>query len=131
MKCWWILFRQAAANWSRHKDARQGAALAYYSIFSLGPLMVIAIAIAGLVFGQDAFRGEIVSQLKELLGDDGAEAVETLLARASKPQQGIVATVVRLSDAQRAPLSDLISSSNQAADVYSVSPVRPIHRSLR
>jgi membrane protein len=96
MKSWWVLFKDAAANWAAHKDARQGAALAYYSVFSLGPLMVIAIAVAGLVFGQDAVRGEVGSQLKGLLGDTGAQAVETMLAGASKPQQGVLATVLSI-----------------------------------
>ena len=49
----WVLIRDTAANWVDHKDARQGAALAYYSVFSLGPVMVIAVAIAGLVFGRE------------------------------------------------------------------------------
>jgi membrane protein len=96
MKSWWVLFKDAAANWAAHKDARQGAALAYYSVFSLGPLMVIAIAIAGLVFGQDAVRGEVGLQLKGLLGDTGAQAVETMLAGASKPQQGVLATILSI-----------------------------------
>ena len=54
---WWTLTKKAAASWVKHKDAQLGAALAYYSVFSLGPLMVIAIAIAGLVFGQEFERG--------------------------------------------------------------------------
>jgi membrane protein len=91
---WWALTKEAAASWVNHKDAQLGAALAYYSIFSLGPLMVIAIAIAGLVFGQEAVRGEVGLQLKGLLGDAGAQAVDALLVGASKPQQGIVATVL-------------------------------------
>jgi membrane protein len=78
----------------RSGDAQLGAALAYYSIFSLGPLMIIAIAIAGLVFGQEAVRGEVGLQFKGLLGDAGAQAVDAMLAGASKPQQGIVATVL-------------------------------------
>jgi uncharacterized BrkB/YihY/UPF0761 family membrane protein len=45
---WWTVAKEAATNWSGHKDARQGAALAYYSVFSLGPIIVIAIAVAGL-----------------------------------------------------------------------------------
>ncbi len=56
--------------------------------------MVIAIAIAGLVFGQEAVRSEVGLQLKGLLGDAGAQAVDVMLAGASKPQQGIVATVL-------------------------------------
>jgi membrane protein len=91
---WWALTKEAAASWVNHKDAQLGAALAYYSIFSLGPLMVIAIAIAGLVFGQEAVRGEVGLQLKGLLGDAGAQAVDAMLVGASKPQQGIVATVL-------------------------------------
>ena len=91
---WWALTKEAAASWVKHKDAQRGAALAYYSIFSLGPLMVIAIAIAGLVFGQEAVRGGVGLQLKGLLGDAGAQAVDAMLAGASKPQQGIVATVL-------------------------------------
>ena len=82
MKSWWTLFKDTAANWSAHKDARQGAALAYYSVFSLGPLMVIAIAIAGLVFGQEAVRGQVGAQLQGLLGDTGAQAVQAMLSGA-------------------------------------------------
>ena len=66
------LVKVAAANWLEHKDARLGAALAYYSIFSVGPLVVIAIAVAGLVFGHEAVRGEVAVQLRGLLGDAGA-----------------------------------------------------------
>ena len=94
MTNWWDLCREAAANWVSHKDARLGAALAYYSIFSLGPLLVIAIAIAGLVFGQDAARGEVEARLNGFLGNAGAEAVNALLAGANKPQQGLTATVL-------------------------------------
>ena len=54
---WWTVAKEAVANWSSHKDARQGAALAYYSVFSLGPIILIAVAVAGLFFGQDAVTG--------------------------------------------------------------------------
>jgi membrane protein len=94
MMSWWALTKEAAASWVNHKEVQLGAALAYYSIFSLGPLMVIAIAIAGLVFGQETVRGEVGLQLRGLLGDAGAQAVDAMLAGASKPQQGIVATVL-------------------------------------
>jgi membrane protein len=94
MMSWWALIKETAASWVKHKDAQQGAALAYYSIFSLGPLMIIAIAIAGLVLGQEAVRGEVGLQLEGLLGDAGAQVVDAMLAGASKPQQGIVATAL-------------------------------------
>src|SRR6266699_7019707 len=64
----WSLLKDTAASWSNHKAARLGAALAYYSIFSLGPLIVIAVAIAGLTFGQEAVRGEVSAQLRDRRG---------------------------------------------------------------
>src|SRR5580692_6995587 len=70
-----------------------GAALAYYSIFSFGPLLVISTAVAGLVFGPDAVHGEIAAQVAGLLGSAGAQALETLLAAANRPYQGMLATI--------------------------------------
>jgi membrane protein len=93
---WWEIIKAAAAQWLEHNDARLGAALSYYSVFSIGPLIVIAIAIAGLLFGQDAVRGEVTEALKGLLGDTGARAIEAMLADASKPKQGIIATIIGL-----------------------------------
>src|SRR5438128_2628119 len=90
----WPLLKDTAASWSDHKAARLGAALAYYSIFSLGPLIVIAVAVAGLTFGQDAARGEVSAQLQDLLGPTGAQAVNAMLLGASKPTDGILATVL-------------------------------------
>ena len=63
------LFRDAALRWINHKAARLGAALAYYSVFSIGPLMLIAIAVAGLFFGAEAVRGQVSAQLTGLLGE--------------------------------------------------------------
>jgi membrane protein len=94
MTKFWILLKDSAAKWVDHKDARAGAALAYYSVFSLGPLMVIAVAIAGLAFGEQAARGEVEMQLSGLFGDAGAKAIDAMLAGASKPRQGILATLV-------------------------------------
>jgi membrane protein len=88
----WSLLNETAVSWSDHKDARLGAAVAYYSIFSIGPLMVIAIAIAGFFFGEDAVRGEVVVQLRALLGDEGAQAVNAMLSDASRPKEGLFAT---------------------------------------
>lgn len=91
---WWTVVKEAATNWSNHKDARQGAALAYYSVFSLGPIIVIAIAVAGLLFGHDAVTSQVMSSIKEMLGDTGAKAIEAMLAGASRPAAGIVATAL-------------------------------------
>ena len=122
MKSWWILLKETAANWAEHKDARQGAALAYYSIFSVGPLMVIAIAISGLVFGQEAVRGEVASQLQGLLGDGGAQAIEAMLAGASKPQQGIVATALGVGTLLFAAVGVVVQLKDALNTVWEVKP---------
>jgi membrane protein len=91
---WWTVAKEAATNWSGHKDARQGAALAYYSVFSLGPIIVIAIAIAGLFFNNEAVTTQVSSSVKEMLGDTGAKAIEAMLAGASRPAEGALATIL-------------------------------------
>ena len=91
---WWQLVKRAGQAWLDDYAPSMGAALAYYTVFSLAPLLLIVIAIAGLVFGADAARGEIFGQLRGLMGDDAAKGIEALLASVSKPSEGITATVV-------------------------------------
>jgi len=66
----------------------------FYSVFSIGPLILIAIAIAGLVFGAEAVRGQVFGTLKGLLGDSGSQAIEAMLKGADRPREGVVATVI-------------------------------------
>ncbi|MFL5448768.1 MAG: YihY/virulence factor BrkB family protein [Gemmatimonadales bacterium] len=73
---------------------RLGASLAYYTLFALAPILVVAIAIGGLAFGPEAVRGEIVGQIQGLIGREGAEAVQAMLEGASRPGSSIAATVV-------------------------------------
>jgi membrane protein len=94
MPAWWARLQETAGQWSEHKDARLGAALAYYSIFSLGPLIVIAIAIAGLAFGAEAVQAQVVGTLHGLLGDSGTKAIEAMLNGANRPREGILPTVI-------------------------------------
>jgi membrane protein len=94
MRPLWTIVKEAGLNWSEHRDARQGAALAYYSVFSIGPVIVIAIAVAGLAFGREAVNGEVAASIKGMLGDKGADAVQAMLADASRPRQGVLATAL-------------------------------------
>ena len=87
------LLKESAASWSGDYAPSMGAALSYYTLFSIAPLLLIVIAVAGMVFGADAARGEIFGQLRGLLGDEGAQAVEGLLQAANKPGTGIVSTI--------------------------------------
>ena len=84
----------AARAWWYDDALRLGASLAYYTLFAIGPVLLVAVAIAGLVFGPDAVRGEIVGQLDGLIGREGAQAVQALLEGASRRQAGIFATIV-------------------------------------
>jgi membrane protein len=88
--------RQAVSAWVDDYAPSMGAALAYYTLFSFAPLLLIAVSIAGLVFGADAARGEIFSQLNDLIGDEGAAAAQGLLRSVNRPAHGIVGTVLGL-----------------------------------
>jgi membrane protein len=88
------LIGKSVSAWVDDYASSMGAALAYYTLFSIAPLLIIVIAIAGLVFGQDAARGEIVAQIQGLIGRDGAIAVQGLLKSTSEPVQGIVAIAI-------------------------------------
>jgi membrane protein len=90
----WTIITTAASDWLRHRDARLGAALAYYSVFSLGPLLLIVVSIAGLVFGGDAVREALTGQFRSLLGPTGSQAVEAMLKGASSPSSGVLSGIV-------------------------------------
>lgn len=90
----WNLLRKSVEAWIEDYAPSMGAALAYYTIFSIAPLLIIVLAVAGAVFGDEAVRGELAAQLGNLLGDEGAKAVQGLVASASVPKQGIVATTI-------------------------------------
>jgi membrane protein len=92
----WTVVKEAARNWSSNKDSRQGAALAYYSVFSIGPIIVIAIAVAGFFFGREAVSGQVASSVKDMVGDTGAQAVQAMLADAGRPREGLLATLLGL-----------------------------------
>src|SRR5688572_5247126 len=85
------LFKAAAKEWSEDKASRHAAALSYYTIFSLAPLLIVAIAVAGAVFGEEAARGQIVGQIGGLIGKDGASAIQTMIENANKPKEGLIA----------------------------------------
>ena len=88
------LFGDALQAWWDDDALRLGASLAYYTLFAIAPILLVATAIAGMVFGAEAVRGEIVGQLDQLIGTDGARAVQGLLEGASQRRAGILATVL-------------------------------------
>ncbi|MGA0609348.1 YihY/virulence factor BrkB family protein [Caldimonas sp. KR1-144] len=90
----WSLLVEAGQAWFDDHAASMGAALAYYTLFSIAPLLLIAISIAGLLFGEQAARGEVFEQLAGLIGPDGAATIEQALERLDQPRAGVIGTVV-------------------------------------
>ncbi len=90
----WGVVKTAFSSWLDDYAPSMGAALAYYTMFSIAPLLLIVISVAGLVFGEEAARGEIFGQLQGLMGEEGATAVQGLLESVNQPAQGAAATVL-------------------------------------
>ena len=90
----WTVITAAANDWLRHHDARLGAALAYYSVFSLGPLLLIVVSVAGFFFGGDAVREALTVQFRSLIGPTGSQAVEAMLKGAGSPASGLISGIV-------------------------------------
>lgn len=91
-----LLLMESFDEWRRQKASRLGASLAFYTLLSLAPLLLVVISIAGLVFGQRAAEGEVVGQVGQLVGAQGAHAIQLLLAGSRNTSHGILATVVGL-----------------------------------
>lgn len=90
----WSLIKDAANGWSEHHASRIGAALAFYTVFSLGPILLLAVAVAGFFFGQGSARGEIHQQISAMIGPQAAAEVQMILVHAHRPTAGMVATAI-------------------------------------
>jgi membrane protein len=90
----WALIKDTVAGFIEHEDITRGAAIAYYTIFSIAPLLIIVIAITGFVFGHDAAEGAIVGQLSGLIGKQSAEILQSMIQSANHPATGVFATIV-------------------------------------
>ncbi len=90
----WQMLKETVEDYLEDGALSRGAAIAFYTILSIGPVLVICIAIAGLVFGQEAAQGAIVGQLSGLMGDQAAEAIQAMIASASDKKSGIWATII-------------------------------------
>ena len=90
----WALTKQSMSSWSEDYAPSMGAALAYYTLFSIAPLLIIVISVAGIFFGADAVRGTIFEQMSALMGEESAEAIQDMLSASSDPKTGAVATIV-------------------------------------
>lgn len=92
----WELVKDSVSKWSEDDALQFGAALAYYTVFSLAPVLVIVIAVAGAVFGHEAAQGEIVGEIRGMVGEEGATAIQGLIESAGRPGASPVATALGL-----------------------------------
>jgi membrane protein len=90
----WRLLKAAFDGWWADRAMSLGASIAFFTVFSLAPMLLAAIAVAGLVFGREAAQGAIVAELGSLVGETGAKAVEAMIASASNIGSGVIGTVV-------------------------------------
>jgi len=90
----WDLAKQSFTAWNDDYAPSMGAALAYYTLFSLAPLLLLVIALAGAVYGPDAARGAVVAQFGGLIGEEGSAAIQGLLKSASQPAQSLLASLL-------------------------------------
>lgn len=89
-----VMLNESLASWFDHRAGSKSAALAFYTLFSMTPILLLAIAFAGYVFGADAAQGAIVAQVQGLVGPNGAQAIQALLAAARDPVSGLLATLI-------------------------------------
>jgi membrane protein len=114
------LAKTAFTSWKDDYAPSMGAALAYYTVFSIAPLLVIVIAIAALVFGQDVAHEAIMEQARGMIGENGAEAIEGMLASAQKPKEGMLASglgIVALLIGSTTVFAELESNLNRIWEV--------------
>jgi len=90
------VMKSAVRGWARDRAPSMGAAVAYYTVFSMAPILLVVIAVAGMIFGERAARGALVGNLKDVLGPEGAQALEALIRHAAIGKAGPIATVAGL-----------------------------------
>jgi len=96
LKKMFLLAKDAVNAWIDDFAPSMGAAISYYTVFSIAPLLLIVTVVAGVVFGQEAVRGSLQAQMSGLVGNDGATAIQALVANAYKPGQSLVASAISI-----------------------------------
>lgn len=96
MRNLWPILWQTFLSWNRHDAPRLGAALAFYTILSMAPLVILVVAVVALVFGHSTAQEELLNQVREMIGPQGAEAVRATIDHAREPSSGLIASLIGL-----------------------------------
>jgi membrane protein len=121
-----ILFSDSLESWSKHKAPRLGASLAFYTLLSLTPLLLVTVSIVGLIFGRQSAESDIVQQVQELIGPQGAKAIGALLEGAQNKTHGIMATILGLITLLFGASGVLIELRDALNTIWEV-PTRPLN----
>lgn len=118
----WGLIQDAGNGWSNHHASRIGAALAFYTVFSLGPILLLAVAVAGFFFGQGTARGEIHQQISTIIGPQAAAEVQMVLMRAHRPTAGVIATAISIVTLLLSADTALVELKSGLDEIWNVPP---------
>lgn len=118
----WNVLKETFTNWSKHSATTHSAALAYVSVFSLAPALILVIAIAGAVYGEDAARGEIQRTLAGFIGPEGASMVQELVAASAKPRTGRLAAIIGVATVLVTATGALIQLQDTLNTLWEVTP---------
>jgi len=116
------ILQTAARQWSADRASEKGAALAYFTLFSIAPLLIIAIAIAGLVFGEKAAREAVEAELNRAVGHDAADAVQGMLTQTSSPRAGILTTIAGIATLGLGALSAFLHLRGALCRIWHLEP---------
>jgi membrane protein len=96
MKRLWGLIKPTYEQWAAHNAPKMGASLAYYTVLSLAPILIVVVSVIGFVLGPKAAEGQVVGQIQQMVGNNGAQAIQTVLAHANHPASGIISSIIGL-----------------------------------
>jgi len=118
------LVKDSINGWINDRAPRKGAALAFYTVFSLTPVLIISISVAGLFFGEEAARGEISRQVRDLVGPVAAEAVEDMIQNSARPAEGMLATIIGMVTFLIGATTALTELKNDLDEIWETPPER-------
>lgn len=122
MKTAWLVLRDAFGGWQRHQDGRLAAALAYYAVFSLAPLLLVVIALLGLFLGQSNAQTQVQGQLQQVVGRNGTDMINVLIAGANHHGTGKIALIVGGALILFSAIGMFLALQNALDDVFEIHP---------
>jgi membrane protein len=122
MKAAWQVLRDAFGGWGRHQDGRLAAALAYYAVFSLAPLLLVIISVLGLFLGQSNAQQQVQGQLQQVVGNNGTQFINVLIAGSKHPQTGKIAVIVGAALIIYSAIGMFLALQNALDEVFEIRP---------